>query len=233
MPLTNHPEPNILAIAAAEITAIPIIENHEPMIDLCTHPEIAYGPSPEIPNNTDYTKMRQSVYEKLKQAQQLLPSGVFLCLYESYRSLELQKSLFDTRFAKINQQQPNGSYKQLFLETIKMVSPIINLDGSPNIPPHATGGAVDVYLIDEHHRALEMGIHPKDWMSDLDGSRSLTASAMISPQARQNRTLLNEVMNAVGFVNYPNEYWHWSYGDRYWAYYKQQAHAIYDCCDRN
>jgi hypothetical protein len=21
----------------------------------------------------------------------------------------------------------------------------------------------------------------------------------------------------VGFVNYPTEWWHWSYGDRYWA----------------
>jgi D-alanyl-D-alanine dipeptidase len=25
-------------------------------------------------------------------------------------------------------------------------------------------------------------------------------------------------MRATGFVNYPTEWWHWSYGDRYWAY---------------
>ena len=31
-----------------------------------------------------------------------------------------------------------------------------------------------------------------------------------------------------GFVNYPTEYWHWSYGDRYWAYVKGEAQTIYD-----
>jgi D-alanyl-D-alanine dipeptidase len=25
------------------------------------------------------------------------------------------------------------------------------------------------------------------------------------------------VLTAVGMVNYPTEWWHWSYGDRYWA----------------
>ena len=34
-------------------------------------------------------------------------------------------------------------------------------------------------------------------------------------------------LQAVGFVNYPTEYWHWSYGDRYWAYQKGQPAAIY------
>ena len=32
----------------------------------------------------------------------------------------------------------------------------------------------------------------------------------------------------VGFVNYPTEYWHWSYGDKYWAFIKKQPFAIYD-----
>lgn len=218
----------ILLIAAPKIVAIPVIENHDPMIDLINHPEISYGPSPEIPNNTDYTKMRKTVYEKLNQAQSLLPKGLRFCLYESYRSLALQKLLFDTRYGKVKNKHPEWSSEQIFTETTRMVSPVINLDGSPNIPPHSTGAAIDVYLINEHGETIDMGIHPKDWMEDLDGSLSLTASEIIAHEAKQNRKIMSHVLEAVGFVNYGNEYWHWSYGDRYWAYYKQKPYALYD-----
>ncbi len=46
---------------------------------------------------------------------------------------------------------------------------MINEDGSKNIPPHATGGALGIYLIDDHGKAADMGIHPKDWMQDEGG----------------------------------------------------------------
>ncbi|KTD71414.1 M15 family metallopeptidase [Legionella tucsonensis] len=220
----------ILLIADPKIVAIPVIDNHDPMIDLVDLREISYGPSPEIPNNIDYTKMRKTVYEKLKQAQFLLPQGLRFCLYESYRSLTLQKSLFDARYEKVKSKHPEWSSEQIFTETIRMVSPVINQDGSPNIPPHSTGAAIDVYLINEQEEIIEMGIHPKDWMEDLDGSLSLTASEIIPAKAKQNRKIMSHVLEAVGFVNYRNEYWHWSYGDRYWAYYKQKPYAFYDSC---
>jgi len=28
-------------------------------------------------------------------------------------------------------------------------------------------------------------------------------------------------------VNYPTEWWHWSYGDRYWAFVTGAPHALY------
>jgi len=34
-------------------------------------------------------------------------------------------------------------------------------------------------------------------------------------------------MAAAGFVNYPSEWWHWSYGDRYWAFTTGPSHARY------
>jgi D-alanyl-D-alanine dipeptidase len=216
-----------LLIADSEILAVPTIDNKETLVDLKNQDEILFGPSPEIPNNTDYTKLRTMVYEKLKRAQSLLPEGLRFCLYEGFRSLELQRTLFDARFAKVKNQHPGWSPDQLFMETIKLVSPLINLDGSYNIPPHSTGGAIDVYLINDKREAVDMGIHPKDWMEDMDGSISLTAAKAISAEAKQNRGIMSKVLEAVGFVNYPTEYWHWSYGDRYWAYHKQKPHAIY------
>ena len=34
-------------------------------------------------------------------------------------------------------------------------------------------------------------------------------------------------MQAQGFANYVREWWHYSYGDRYWAWMNGQPRAIY------
>lgn len=224
----NAQTDHVIFLADPIITAIPIVDNQESMIDLKNQHALLYGPSPEIPNNRDYTKMRKTVYDKLIQAQALLPKGLRFCLYEGYRSLDLQNKLFTNRFKKIKKLHPDWSEKQVFIETTRLVSPVVNQDGSHNIPPHSTGGAIDIYLVDAQGKYVDMGIHPKDWMQDNDGSISLIISKTISPEAQKNREIMNHALSAVGFVNYPAEYWHWSYGDRYWAYYKKQSHAIYN-----
>ncbi len=217
----------ITLIADPEVLAIPVGQSSEPLVDLTQQTVIAYGPSPEIPDNKDYVFLRQTVYDKLVAAQQQLPPGYHFCLYEGYRSMALQKMIFDQHFANTQARYPQKTSDELFQETIKLVSPVINQDGSDNIPPHATGSAIDVYLIDDRGSPLEMGIHPKDWMQDEGGVLSLTASTLISPAATKNRHIMSAVLSAVGFVNYPTEYWHWSYGDRYWAFVTQQPQSIY------
>jgi zinc D-Ala-D-Ala dipeptidase len=224
----NAEAEDLVLITDPRVLAVRVVDNREPMINLKDQQQIAFGPSPEIPNNQDYTLMRKSVYEKLKQAQSLLPPHLHFCLYEGYRSLSLQKFLFEKRYEKVKSQHPDWSSDQIFIESTKLVSPVVNQDGSINIPPHSTGGAIDIYLVDDQGKYVDMGIHPKDWMSDSDGSLSKTASPVISATAQKNRQIMNHALSAVGFVNYPTEYWHWSYGDRYWAYEKKQPHAIYE-----
>lgn len=43
----------------------------------------------------------------------------------------------------------------------------------------------------------------------------------------RNRQLLVDVMTSAGFVNYGHDWWHYSYGDRYWAYATGSDTAIY------
>jgi zinc D-Ala-D-Ala dipeptidase len=217
----------VVLITDPRIISIPIVENHEPMVDLKDQHEIIFGESPEIPNNTDYTKMRKTVYEKLVQAQKLLPPGLHFCLWEGYRSLHTQKIIFENRYAKIKRLHPTWTHEQVFMESTRLVSPVVHLDGSKNIPPHSTGGAIDVYLLDAKNHPVPMGIHPKDWMDDNDGSISVTASKTISPEAQHNRQIMSAALSAVGFANYTAEYWHWSYGDRYWAFQKGKSPAVY------
>jgi len=218
---------SIVLITDPRVIAIPIVDNKEPLVDLNGQDMIAYGPSPEVPNNTDYTKMRKTVYEKLVQAQLLLPTGLKLCLYEGYRSLSLQEKLFNDRYHKVQSLYPQWAQEEIFNETTRLVSPVTNQDGSRNIPPHSTGAAVDVYLINEGGQPIEMGLQVKDWMEDKDGSLSQTDSRVISSEAQENRKIMARALESVGFANYPTEFWHWSYGDRYWAYQSNQLHAIY------
>lgn len=220
---------DIILISDPKVLAIPTVESNEPLVDLKNQTVIVYGPSPEISHNRDYTRMRKTVYEKLVQAQTLLPKGLRLCLYEGFRSLSLQTMLFENRFSRVQALHSNWPEADIFNETTKLVSPVINKDGSQNVPPHSTGAAIDVYLIDSKGLPVDMGLLVKDWMEDQDGSLSQTNSQIISQEAQQYRKIMHHVLLAVGFVNYPTEYWHWSYGDRYWAYQTGQSHAIYGC----
>ena len=223
----NMNETQIILLNDPKVLAISIVEDAEALFDLTDQTEISWGPSPEIPNNNDYTKVRTSIYHKLVAAQNLLPGGLKLCLYEGYRSLALQEKLFGDRFVSLNKKHPDWNRHKVFMATALMVSPVTNLDGTKNIPPHSTGGAIDVYLIDKDSNPVDMGILVEDWVTDQDGVISQTDSKKISTEAAENRNIMSTALQSVGFVNYSGEYWHWSYGDRYWAYMTNQGHAIY------
>lgn len=217
----------IFYIADPEILNVPIKECHEPLINIKNHSELAYGPPPECAATApDYTKMRQSVFEKLCLAQAELPHGWRFRLYEGYRSLAVQQMLFDNEYQRVSQQNPTATHIERFHETTRLVSPVTNLDGSKNIPPHNTGAAVDVELITASGELVDMGMAAKDWCI-VDPDLCLTHSTLVSETAKHNREILFKVLEKQGFVNYPNEWWHFSYGDRYWAYLQEQTHAIY------
>jgi D-alanyl-D-alanine dipeptidase len=54
-----------------------------------------------------------------------------------------------------------------------------------------------------------------------------TAAPGISPEARRHREILATALRSAGLVNYPTEWWHWSYGDRYWAMTTGAPTALY------
>jgi len=47
------------------------------------------------------------------------------------------------------------------------------------------------------------------------------------PPPYENRRLLSSALGAVGLVNHPARWWHWSYGDRFWARTTQAPYARY------
>jgi D-alanyl-D-alanine dipeptidase len=77
---------------------------------------------------------------------------------------------------------------------------------------HPTGGAVDLTL------------------SEVDDAvRPLPAccTGPVPPPGERTAQLLASALFAAGLVNYPARWWHWSYGDRFWAWVNQAPCARY------
>ncbi|HWH15448.1 MAG TPA: M15 family metallopeptidase, partial [Miltoncostaeaceae bacterium] len=80
-------------------------------------------------------------------------------------------------------------------------------------PPHLTGGAVDLTLARADGTPLDMGT-AFDAFTEEAGTRAFEAS----PGAvRDHRRLLYWTMNAAGFTNYAEEWWHFDHGDQFWG----------------
>lgn len=218
-------------IADPKIVSIQIIECHEPLIDLKNQNLLQYGPPPETDLTKDcYTMLRKTVFKKLCAVQNDLPNGWKIRVYEGYRSRAVQKQLFDQHYAKNLKDFELLSEEKLFYKTTLLVSPIVNLDGSINIPAHNTGGAVDLEIIGPDGKLVDMGMELTAW-ADVDPDLCQTDCKKISEGVRESRTILLNVMKRHGFVNYPSEWWHFSYGDRYWAHCLKKDYAIYGSAD--
>ena len=60
--------------------------------------------------------------------------------------------------------------KHLTLEAVHaeasiLLAPVVNWDGSVNTPPHSTGSAVDIEIVNAAGRVIDFGMEIKDWSS--------------------------------------------------------------------
>lgn len=89
--------------------------------------------------------IRSRVAEAMARVESRLPSGLHLVLMDSYRPLEVQKSLFDIYFTELKRLRPEWEENQLLTETQKYVSLPSNDPTKPS--PHNTGGSIDLTLM--------------------------------------------------------------------------------------
>jgi D-alanyl-D-alanine dipeptidase len=150
----------------------------------------------------------------LYKAKSLLPDGMNLCILCGYRSIEQQRLEWNREFKKQKSLNPLLSDDKIEFIARKIVACPKNGFG-----PHQTGGAVDV-TISNNHGKLDMG-------GDYVGENPATFSSDITIEQKENRAILYKAMTNAGFVNYPNEWWHYSFGDRAWAAYSSRKFAIY------
>lgn len=88
---------------------------------------------------------RKSVASRLKQAQCYLPPNMRLIVYDAYRPLTVQDSLYQKYFGDLGHIHPDWTQEQLTAETQKYVSQPSDDKTKPS--PHNTGGAVDLAIV--------------------------------------------------------------------------------------
>jgi D-alanyl-D-alanine dipeptidase len=200
---------------------IPVFERGEKLVNLKNYSKnIIISLDPEIRKEEglpeDVCYVRKGVAKRLLKAQRLLPKGYRLKIYDGYRTLSTQRKLFVSHYKMLRKKHPNLDNRIIKEMTEKFIASAFKY------PPHATGGAVDVTIVGPDNKELDMGTNINETRKE-----SYTNSKKISKEARMNRRLLVRVMRKAGFVNYYAEWWHWSYGDRYWAAVSKKKRAIY------
>ncbi|WP_239138027.1 M15 family metallopeptidase [Sphaerisporangium rufum] len=200
------------------ISAVPVRDCGEPLVDLRS-----FGVFRVDARLADavghYALLRSSVAERLLAAQELLEPGLTFLVVEGYRPPELQERYFQESVDELRAHHPDWPQSALRREAGRYISP-------PEVAPHVSGAAVDLTLCTLSGGELPMGTEVNATPLGPDGP-CYTASREISGEARRNRRTMGGALAAAGLVNYPTEWWHWSYGDRYWAFLTGAGRALY------
>jgi D-alanyl-D-alanine dipeptidase len=178
-----------------------------------------------IPGAVKQCLMRETAAKMLFEAGRLLPNGYRFLIYDAWRPLAVQMGLYEQYRNQVCEQYPEASEEEIGRLTAFFVSlPSADPDKAP---AHTTGGAVDLTIVDDQGQPLDMGTEFDSFMETAHTAYFEKQNGKQAELIKKNRRLLYHVMTAAGFTNLPTEWWHYDYGDRFWAYYKGQD-AIYD-----
>lgn len=176
------------------------------------------------PRYTSVRTIRAYIYDLLKEARRHLPENCHFVIYEAYRPMSAQVELWDGVVAKLSKQHPlQDINSEEFIAMCDVFAANPYRQGSG----HQSGAAVDISLADDNGAEYDMGgeVRGFDNTADFDCPE-------ISAQARKNREILREALSKVGLVNYPSEWWHYSFGDRLWARLTGSKLAIFSKLDK-
>ncbi|AQZ65774.1 unnamed protein product [[Actinomadura] parvosata subsp. kistnae] len=202
----------VVLISDPRVTSIPVQESGEPLADVRGRLRV----DPRMADEQGaYAHLRAGVLQRLEHAESLLPDGYHLLIVEGYRPVATQRRIFDEYRATLTGLTPEESY----VAASRYVSPV-------EVAPHTAGAAVDLTLCAPDGTEYDMGTEVNDNPEQSDGA-CYTAAPNISDDARAHRKLLAAALEPAGLVNYPTEWWHWSYGDRYWAMVTRAPEALY------
>lgn len=215
------------------ISEIPIEDNGDPLVPASLLPERILVRSQYflqgLPGAMPECFLRGTVFEKLVEASDLLPKGYRFVIFDGWRAPSLQSHLFhilegEIRDSGIDEDELGDKVSQYVARP--SVSPL-----KPS--PHLTGGAVDLSIADSRGFLLDMGssfdetseVSKTVFYEDLLGERQLTPS---EERILKNRRFLFHIMDSAGFTNYPDEWWHYDFGNQNWVWARSsEGPAIY------
>jgi zinc D-Ala-D-Ala dipeptidase len=215
---------------------VPIQECGELLMPIPLHQFAAEQPHPYVKLGAPYTEhspyyLRQGVLERLLQAQHFLQIEYpdwRIQIFDAYRPIAVQQFMVNYTLAKTVQarglhlSELSEKQRQEILEEVYEFWAVPNTNPAMP-PPHSTGAAVDVTLVDGNGEAIAMGS-----LIDEMSPRSDPNYFSDSPSDcifHQNRQILKRAMIQAKFQQHPREWWHYSYGDQLWAWLSNQSHS--------
>ena len=224
---------------------IKIKECNEPLISipksifrLTPHPYMSLG-APYLAGSDPWV-LRRSVLERLIHAQQYLSEinpQLKLALFDAWRPISVQKFMFDYTVQEICRSKgiviDDMSNKGDIIDVIEEVGCFWARPSSNPLtpPPHSTGAAIDLTLSDMNGNPLDLGgeidFIGAESSPDFYKEDNLGIPCSKNQVFHNRRSLLFSVMDQAGFVQHPNEWWHFSYGDQLWSSLSNQGNPIY------
>lgn len=218
--------------------SVPIVPSSEPIVPIPSPEFDLVDPHPYAHLGAPYGDkspfyVRSGVLTQLRKAQahlQQIKPGWRIQIFDAYRPVAVQQFMVDYTLqtvlaAKGWGDQATDVQRSQALQEVYQFWAMPNLDPLTP-PPHSTGAAIDITLVDELGQPVDMGSaideisprsFPDHFVGSLDGDRF-----------DQNRQLLNVVMTQAGFARHYHEWWHFSYGDQLWAWITMRSQA-YQC----
>lgn len=197
----------MLLLSDPAVAQVPVHDSGEPLVDVREASDLLLDHRKADPEGS-WARLRRGVLERLVVAEDQLPEGVRLLVVEGHRPAALQRRYFDEHCAALVAAGAGPTLESVRREASQHISP-------PEVAPHPCGSAVDLTLVADG-RELDLGSPVNATPAESDGA-CFTAAPGISASARHWRDVLGSALTHAGLVNYPPEWWHWSYGDRYWA----------------
>ncbi|MCD6427354.1 MAG: M15 family metallopeptidase [Caldisericaceae bacterium] len=209
-----------------EIRAVKIEESGERLVPINTFPERIIN-QPEyfiqgIKGALPVGYMREGAYKRLLRAASMLPKGFRLLVFDAWRPASVQMELYNRVKDMLKLKNPNascGEISELAEEFIAFPS-----ENETEPPPHGTGGAVDLTIVDSFGIPLNMGTE-FDEIAENTPTRFYEEKAEkgerlseTEKEILENRRLLFNIMESAGFRNYAGEWWHYDYGNQRWAW---------------
>ncbi|MGY6530960.1 MAG: M15 family metallopeptidase [Cyanobacterium sp.] len=210
---------------------IPIKECGEELIPIPENIFTVENPPPYQKLGADYGGkspfyLRKSVVDALIVAQQKLQElkpQWRLKIFDGYRPIAVQQFMVDYTFRQVcqmkglNKSQLNPTQeKEVYEEVYKIWAIPSHNPLTP--PPHSTGAAVDLTLLDEQGIEVDMGGEIDELSVRSHPNYYQNTPNPLEKKYHHHRTILLQAMEAGGFVRHQGEWWHFSLGDQMWVW---------------
>jgi D-alanyl-D-alanine dipeptidase len=221
--------------------AIAIHDNGEPLVPI--PPEIArVDPHPYVALGAPYGDrspfwLRSGVVARLLAAQtqiEVAYPGWRIQIFDAYRPVAVQAFMVEQALGEVARDRgiDLAQFAEDAPERAELRAIVAQFWAPPSLdpatpPPHSTGAALDITLVDAAGHPLDLGSPIDECSARSHPDHFADAANPTEQRYHTHRQTLATAMRSAGFAQHPNEWWHFSWGDQLWAWQTGGDRAVY------